>query len=98
MKTEHLIEVHEFCTHHKIEFSFIHSLHEIGLIEITSVEETQYIYKEQMKDLEKMIRLHYELDINLEGIDAIANLLHRVDNLHEELTTLKNRLRLYENE
>lgn len=97
MKTEHLIAVHEFCTHHEIEFSFINSLNEIGLIEITFVEETQYIYKDQIKDIEKMIRLHYELDINLEGIDAITHLLQRADNLQKELKTLKNRLQMYEN-
>jgi len=98
METEHLIPVHEFCACHKIEFSFINSLNEYGLIEVTTIEETIYIYKGQMKDLEKMIRLHYELDINIEGIDAISHLLQRVDNLHEELTALKNRLRLYEKE
>lgn len=96
METENLISVELICTNHNIEYSFIHSLNEYGLIEITTVETTQYIYKEQMKDLEKMIRLHYELDINMEGIDAISHLLQRVDNLHEELTSLKNRLKLYE--
>jgi len=96
METEHLISVHEFCTSHEIEFSFINSLTDYGLIEVTTIEKTVYISKEQMKDLEKMIRLHYELDINVEGIDAIAHLLRRVDNLHDELTALRNRLRLYE--
>jgi len=84
--------------HHKIEMSFIHSLNESGLIQITTVERTQYISREQLSDLEKMIRLHYELDINIEGIESIAHLLQRVENLHEELTVLKNRLKLYENE
>jgi len=96
MEPENLIPVHEFCASHEIEFSFISSLNEFGLIEVKLIQETIYIYKEQIKDLEKMIRLHYELDINIEGIDAISHLLQRVDNLHEELNALKNRLRLYE--
>src|SRR5277367_1849842 len=98
METENLISIELICVNHNIEYSFINSLNEYGLIEITTVENTQYIFKENIKDLEKMIRLHYELDINMEGIDAISHLLQRVDNLHEELTSLKNRLRLYENE
>jgi hypothetical protein len=98
MKTEHLISAYEFCRGHKIEFSFVNALNESGLIEVTVIETTPYISKGQMKDLEKMIRLHYEMDINIEGIEAIAHLLQRVDNLHAELTTIKNRLRLYENE
>lgn len=97
MKNDDLLPVELLCTHYNIEVSFITSLTEFGLIEITKVEETNYLYKTQIKDLEKLIRLHYELDINMEGIDAISHLLRRVDNLHEELTALKNRLRLYEN-
>ena len=98
METDNLISVQQFCIHHNVEFAFINSLNEYGLIEVTTVEETQYIYKGQLKDLEKMIRMHYELDINIEGIDAISHLLNRVDDLHTELTALKNKLRLYENE
>lgn len=97
MENEDLLPVELLCSHYNIEISFITSLTEFGLLEITTVEETRYLYKTQIKDLEKLIRLHYELDINMEGIDAISHLLRRVDNLHEELTALKNRLRLYEN-
>jgi hypothetical protein len=96
METEDLIPTEQFCKHYNIEFSFISSLSEFGLIEIITVQETHYISKEQVKDLEKMIRMHYELDINPEGIDAITHLLEKVDSLNNELTTLKNRLKLYE--
>jgi len=98
MEAENLIPVHEFCRHHNIELTFIRTLNEYGLIEVTTVEETLYVSKEKIKDLEKMVRLHYDLDINMEGIDAISNLLQQVDHLHDELTTLKNRLRMYEDE
>jgi chaperone modulatory protein CbpM len=96
METEDLIPVQEVITHHKIEVTFLDSLHEFGLIEITTVNETRFVLKEQMSELEKMIRLHYELDINLEGIEAISYLLQRVNSLQEELRAAKNRLRVYE--
>ena len=98
MATENLIPVTEFCTIHKIEISFIHSLNEYGLIEIISEEEKAYIHHEQISQLEKMMRLHYDLDINPEGIDAIFQLLERIDQLKSELNSLRNRLNLYENE
>ena len=98
MENEQLIPVEQFCGHYHIEFSFIQSLSEYGLVEITRLEEVEYVKKEQIKELEKMIRLHYDLDINIEGIDAISHLLQRVDDLRDELNILKNRLRLYENE
>ena len=96
METEQLIPIREFVRHYNIEISFIASLGEIGLIEIITVEETQYVHQERIPDLERMIRLHYGLEINLEGIDAISQLLQRVDFLQQEIVTLKNRLRLYE--
>ena len=96
MASENLIPVSEFCTIHQIEFSFIHSLKEYGLIDVITIEETIYIQQEQIGQLEKMMRLHYDLEINLEGIDAIAHLLKRVENMNEEMIALKNRLRLYE--
>lgn len=92
MNNEHLITIEEFCTHYQAESSFIHSLVEFGLVEITTIEATHYLSKDQIREVEKMIRLHYDLDINLEGIEAIAHLLKRIDRLQEELTALKNRL------
>ncbi|MBK8556591.1 MAG: MerR family transcriptional regulator, partial [Lewinellaceae bacterium] len=32
-----------------------------------------------MPQLEKFIRFHYELDINVEGIDTVAYLLGRIE-------------------
>jgi hypothetical protein len=96
MKTEHLIPVEQLCSNYNIEFSFIDSLHEYGLVQLTKVEEVRYIIPEQIYALERMIRLHYELDINIEGIDAISHLLQRVDQLQDELRIMKNRLNRYE--
>jgi hypothetical protein len=96
MADEHLIPVQEFITHYKIELSFIDSLNESGLIEIISVKQSQYIPKEQIGELEKLIRLHDDLEINAEGIAAIAHLLNRLDTLNEEMRLLKNKLQRYE--
>lgn len=98
MENEHLIQIEQFCVHYNIEYSFIKSLTEFGLLEITTIEDTHYLPKEYIGNLEKMIRLHYDLDINIEGIEAISHLLQRVDHLQAELTLLKNRLRQYEQE
>lgn len=93
---KNLIPANEFCVYHNIEISFIYSLHEIGLIEITTIEETAFIPAMQLLELEKMVHLHYELDINLEGIETITHLLHRINDMQNKITTLNNRLRLYE--
>jgi len=96
MQTGYLIAVDEFCANHNIEISFISSLQQTGLIEITTIKETGFIDASQLQQLEKFIRLYYELDINLEGIETIIHLLKRITSLQNEIIVLKNRLRLYE--
>ena len=96
MQNNELILAEEFCTYYKIQLSFINNLNHFGLIEITSVEEKPYIPQSQLQKLEQIIRLHHDLDINLEGIDAITHLLDRVKSLQAEIAGLKNRLSIYE--
>ena len=98
METRDLILIEHFCSNHDIDFSFIDSLHEFGLIELIIHEDSKYLPKEQLKDLEKMMRMHYDLDINMEGIDVISHLLKRIHYLQEELKMTRNRLRIYQGE
>lgn len=96
MRKEHLISAIEFCTNHEIEVSFISSLQETGLIEIVTIEESEFIDESQLVQLEKIVRFYYDLGINLEGIETINHLLDRMSNMRDEIITLRNRLRLYE--
>lgn len=96
MKKEKLIPAIDFCENHHVEISFVNSLEEAGLLEITTVEEVAYIDPDQMESLERIVRLYFDLDINLEGIETIQYLLKRMMMMQEEITALRNRLRLYE--
>jgi len=96
MQTQHLILAEEFCNSHQIEISFISSLKEFGLIEVTTIKEATYIDANQLQQLEKYLRLYYDLEINIEGIEAITHLLNRVNDMQDEITALRNRLNLYE--
>jgi chaperone modulatory protein CbpM len=98
MQTEYLIAVDEFCTNNKVENSFISLLEQNGLIEITTIQDAGFIDAGQIQQIEKYVHFYYELDINLEGIEAITHLLRRIDAMHDEIVTLRNRLRLYETE
>lgn len=98
MQTEDLIALNEFCANHNIEISFINSLEKTGMIEVITIKENLFIDEDQLRQLEKIVRFYYELDINLEGIETITHLLQRIKSLHDENTSLKNRLRLYESD
>ena len=94
--TTTLISTDDFCTWHQVEYTFITSLHEAGLVEITIIDKTEYIPETQLQKLEKMVRMHHDLDINIAGIEAITHLLERFESIQEDIRTLKNKLRLYE--
>jgi hypothetical protein len=91
------IPINELCERYEIEVSFIRELGDFGLIRIVQDpdgyrESGECIDHDTLADVERMIRLHYDLDINLAGIEAIHHLLERVRNMQRELTELKNRL------
>lgn len=98
MVEKQYIAARTICTEYNIEYSFVSSLDEIGLIQLEIIEQHPYVHRDQIGDLEKMIRLYTELDVNLEGIDVVFNLLRKEQTLREELVALKNRLRLYEDD
>lgn len=68
------------------------------MIECTIMEEKLFLPVSQLKPLEKLVRLYYEMDINLEGIETINYLLQRMNDMQQQIVRLTNRLSLYENE
>lgn len=88
------IPVIQLCKHYQVEITLLNEMENVGLIEITTYEEQLCIPEESLGDLEKMIRIHRDLHVNLEGIDVVFNLLQKVDELKSELNNSKNRLRL----
>ena len=96
MNTEQLIAVEVFATHQGLETTFVHALHERGLIQIKMVQEHHYLEPDELARIERLARLHYDLDINLEGLEAISHLLDRIDEAQRDLHSLRERLRLYE--
>ncbi|HKO76948.1 MAG TPA: chaperone modulator CbpM [Flavobacterium sp.] len=97
MKTDNWILLQTLSSHYQVELSFFTTLNDLGLIEIEIMEQSFYIHENQMHNLERMIRLHQELEVNPEGIDVVFNLLQKIEHLQKDLITIQNRLRLYEN-
>lgn len=90
MEKDELIPAEDFCIYHNIEYSFIDSLEDSGLIQVTSVEHSTYIPLEEIQKLEKFVRLHYDLDINIEGIETINHLLEKIESMQKEILHLRN--------
>lgn len=96
MDTQEFIPVDIFCRHYGVAVSFVHSLEEFGLLEVTEVDKAECLSVHQLTAAEQLVRLHNDLDINTEGIDAVVYLLQRIEMMQEEVTALRNRLRIYE--
>lgn len=93
MNTEWII-IREYCIQSQIDPDFIVQLENEGLIEITVIENESYINISELRNLEQYVRWHYDLSINVEGIDVIRNLLDRMDDMQSEISKLKEQLRL----
>ena len=96
MENDELIRVEVICSSYNVEPAFMDALFESGLIEITTIEDARFVDLKRVNDLEKMIRLHYDLEINMEGIETITYLLDRMHRLQDEINLLRNRLRFFE--
>lgn len=96
MQEHELIPAQEFCTHYHVELNFIYSLQEYGLVEIVTTEGNDYVAADRLNELEKIVRLHYDLNVNVEGIDVILHLLKQLEDAQIEANELRNRLKFYQ--
>ena len=95
---EKYIQVSEICSSYQVDISFVLELHENGLIQCVSQQKEWYVEREQIGEVERMIRMRQELDLNVEGIDVVVQLLQKIQDMQNEVHRLENRLRLYEND
>lgn len=91
-----MILIKEYCTQCGVEYAFVESLQAEGLINATIIADEYYINEEQLDDLEQFRRWHYDLHINIEGIDALRHLVGKVSKMQAEIKLLRNRLKLHE--
>ena len=80
--------------HYNIEVHFLDSLEEFGLLKTVEEDHVKYIYYEELPNLERYANWHYDLEVNLPGLEIIQNLLNKMDVLLREnrkLVQYKNR-------
>ncbi|MBO0340434.1 MAG: chaperone modulator CbpM [Allomuricauda sp.] len=92
MKKENYISIKTFCERHGVGESFVYSMYEYEILQVELDEDKGMLHIEDLPLLEKMVRLHNELEINPEGIQAIHHLLGQVESLQQEVASLKKKL------
>jgi len=96
MDREKYILVSHFCAQTQIEISFVENLQEYGLVNFEKKENDIFIKERDIAEIEKMFRLHRDLGINFEGLDAISQMLNRLRRMEKDILKLQKRLDLYE--
>lgn len=96
MTDQQLISAEELCTYYSIDSTFIDALYENGLISVRTIRKKTFVDLAELGELEKLVRLHNDLEINVEGIGAVKHLLTTIDQMRDEIAILRNRLRLLE--
>ncbi|MBA5629406.1 chaperone modulator CbpM [Moheibacter lacus] len=92
MKIEKLIHIHDLCKFYEVESSFFEQVESYGLIKIVIISNEKYVHPKQLKNWEKIIHLHQDLNVNMEGIDVIFNLMKRIQLLENELEVKRKHL------
>lgn len=69
---------------YNIEIHFFDALVESGLIAVIEEQNDLYMDFEDLSNLERYANLHYDLEINVAGIEVISRLLQTVKQLQEE--------------
>lgn len=92
MNKQNSISVEQCSFFYHIEVSFIQELETHGLIEIRQFGEQRFISYDQLGHLEKLMHFFYDLQINMEGLEAVSHLIDRVERLQHEVKRLQNLL------
>lgn len=98
MDNKNYVQLMHLCDLYHTEINFFTQLDDMGLIEIVSMENELYVHQDKLHQVDRIIRIHRELNVNIEGVDVVFNLLEKVDKLQIELEKMQSRLRLYEDE
>ena len=96
MENKDLIPITELSRVYQLDLVFFETLFEFDIIEFTIYQEVKLVPLAAIPKLEQIIRIHQELDVNIEGVDIIFNLMTKINQLESEIQHLKNRLNLYE--
>lgn len=77
---------------YNIEITFFDELVSSGLLNIQTENEICYVMYEDLPTFEKLTNWHYDLEINLPGLEVIHEMLKKMDDLRLKNRELMNKL------
>ncbi|HPZ25299.1 MAG TPA: chaperone modulator CbpM [Kaistella sp.] len=83
---------------YNIELTFFDSLEESGLVKTETENDVKYLLYEELPAFERFTNWHYDLDVNLPGLEVINHLLSKLEELRRENRRLSYLSSLYSEE
>ena len=74
---------------YNVEITFFDSLEEAGLLKTETENDIKYLMFDELSTFEKFTNWHYDLEVNLAGLEVIKHLLDQLEKLREENLTLR---------
>ena len=79
------ISVIQFSQFHKIEPQFVIDLYQNGLVILHERNQEFFIDEDDLQLVEKFIQFHYDLGVNIEGLEVIDHLLKQINHLYKQI-------------
>ncbi|MFC7346225.1 chaperone modulator CbpM [Chryseobacterium zhengzhouense] len=77
---------------YNIEVTFFDELVDSGLLHIQTENEIRYLRYEDLPSFERFANWHYDLEINLPGLEVIHDMLKKMEDLKQKNRELMNKL------
>ncbi|MGC5744195.1 chaperone modulator CbpM [Chryseobacterium sp. NFX27] len=77
---------------YNIEITFFDELVDVGLLNVETENEVRYLLYEDLPVFEKLTNWHYDLEINLPGLEVIHEMLRKMEDLKRKNRDLMNKL------
>ena len=83
---------------YNIEITFFDELVDYGLLNVETENSVKYLLYDDLSDFERFTNWHYDLDINLPGLEAIHNMLQKMKELQNRNRDLLTKLNALSND
>ena len=77
---------------YNVEITFFDSLEESGLLNTETDQNIKYLLYDELPAFERFANWHYDLDVNIPGIEMIHELLLKMETIKKENRTLLQKL------
>ncbi|MGI9650623.1 chaperone modulator CbpM [Chryseobacterium sp. RLHN22] len=77
---------------YNVEVTFFDELVDSGLLHIQTENEIRYLMYEDLPNFERFTNWHYDLEINLPGLEVIHDMLQKMEDLKQRNRELMSKL------